>query len=350
MHDWNRENAELLSRIAARATRADRSGAWPAEDLAELAAAGAYRWFVPQPFGGESIDPLELHLRYEQIAAASLATALIISQRDSAIGLIDGSESPSLQELILPKMATGEWFATIGIAQLTTSRQGGHPALRATETSTGFQIDGVIPWSTGAAQSKFIIAGAVLDDGRQILFALPTDLPGITIHPPMALVALSASVTTQIDCHRVELEKQWLLRGPAPRALAGRSKSIPNGQAFLALGLCRGGLDVIATHDSSRARLALKNFLTQLDSVRNEIISLCTPGRGNDAAADGPRLRGQCNDLALRIAHAAIALFKGSALHLDHPAQRIAREAMFLLVWSCPDPVIECTLEKMMNA
>jgi hypothetical protein len=28
-----------------------------------------------------------------------------------------------------------------------------------------------------------------------------------------------------------------------------------------------------------------------------------------------------------------------------HPAQRLAREALFLLVWSCPDPVIDCTVE-----
>ena len=26
------------------------------------------------------------------------------------------------------------------------------------------------------------------------------------------------------------------------------------------------------------------------------------------------------------------------------PPQRLAREAMFFLVWSCPDPVIDCTV------
>ena len=36
----------------------------------------------------------------------------------------------------------------------------------------------MIPWCTGAAKAKVIVAGAVTEDGRQILFALPTDLTG----------------------------------------------------------------------------------------------------------------------------------------------------------------------------
>jgi len=49
-------------------------------------------------------------------------------------------------------------------------------------------------------------------------------------------------------------------------------------------------------------------------------------------------------ELALRITQSAVAIYKGTALLADHPAQRLAREAMFLLVWSCPNPVIDCTV------
>jgi alkylation response protein AidB-like acyl-CoA dehydrogenase len=63
------------------------------------------------------------------------------------------------------------------------------------------------------------------------------------------------------------------------------------------------------------------------------------------ATANTAELRGRINDLAVRATHAAVALYKGTALLLDHPAQRLAREAMFLLVWSCPNPVIDCTVD-----
>jgi alkylation response protein AidB-like acyl-CoA dehydrogenase len=335
---------EILPAIEDRATGLDCTGDWPQQDLEDLGRVGAWRWFVPPACGGEGIDPLELHLRYEAIASASLATALVLSQRDSAVGLIDASDAWPMRREFLAGMARGECFATIGIAQLTTSRQGGAPALRALEAEGGYRLEGIIPWCTGAAKAQLVIAGAVLEDERQILFALPTDLPGVRIRAPMPLVSLRSSWTAQIDCLGAGLPQSWVMRPPAAKALAGRSKGIVISQAFLAFGLCRGGLNLIAKHDSDRARSLAKRFLDQLETLRVETIQLCRPGLETEAVAAAPRLRGACNDLAVRITQSAVALYKGSALLSDHPAQRLAREAMFLLVWSCPDSVIDCTV------
>jgi alkylation response protein AidB-like acyl-CoA dehydrogenase len=331
----------ILPAIRLRATALDRSGDWPERDLRDLGDIGAWRWFVPRSFGGDEIDPLELHLRYEAIASASVATALIVSQRDSAVGLIDSAQDSPRREEILPAMARGEFFATIGIAQLTTSQQGG---LRATVAEGGYRLDGIIPWSTGAAKAKFIVAGAHVEDGRQILFVLPMDLPGVSVNEPMPLVALRASWTSRIELRNARLDRRWILRGPVAKALSGRSRGVPIGQAFLALGLCRGALELIQSHDSDRARSLAGRLGEQLSALRNRVLELCKPGREADAAVEAPDLRASINDLAVRITQTAVTLHKGSALLLDHPAQRLAREAMFFLVWSCPDSVIDCTV------
>jgi butyryl-CoA dehydrogenase len=334
---------EILPAIRSRATNYDRTGDWPDADLKALEAVGACRWFVPATFGGEGIDPLELHLRYESIASASLATALIVSQRDSAVGLIDGSENDPLRQQILPELAKGESFSTIGIAQLTTSRQAG---LRAKTSAHGFILDGKIPWSTGAAKAKTIVAGAVTEDNQQILFVLPSDLPGVSIDPPMELVALRSSWTSQVRLDAVELDRRQILRGPAAKVLGGGTKGIPLAQAFLAFGLCRGALQLMASENSDRSRSLVARFEEQLATIRTEVLEICRARRESDAI---PRLRGACNDLAVRITQSAVALFKGSALRLDHPAQRLAREAMFFLVWSCTDPVIDCTVNALVD-
>jgi|SRR5690242_2601772 len=334
----------ILPRIRTRAQRYDISGAWPAEDLKELADAGALRAVLPREFGGENESALEIHLRYEQIATASLGTALILSQRDSACALIDASKISPMRPELLGALAGNQIFATVGIAQLTTSHQGGPPAMRASRVTQGWQIDGLVPWATGAAESAYVVAGAAIENSAdQILFALPIRAAGVTVSPPMPLVALRATHTSSITCESATIDDGLILNGPTENVLAGRAKSLPLGQAFLAMGLSRGAIELIREHTSDLARSTVASFEPQLAEIRAAVLAICqspTPPPPG-AAAD---LRGRCNELALRITQSAVAIYKGTALLADHPAQRLAREAMFLLVWSCPNPVIDCTV------
>ena len=330
-----------LARIRDRATDHDRGGTWPADDLADLATTGVLIGSEPTVFGGAGGDPLDVTLLHEKLAAASLATALVLSQRDSAAALIADSENAELKRDLLPRLAANQIFATIGIAQLTTSRQGREPAVRATPDGDGFTLDGTIPWSTGAGEADFIVTGAVLPDGRQLLVALPTDLPGVRPQPPMPLVAMAASRTAAVDLAGVKIGPRHLLAGPAERVLAGRAKPVPLNQSYLATGHVRGALALIATHDSDAGRDALASLAAQLETVRSRLLSFEEDAANPQA---GPELRAIAAELALRAANTAIALFKGGALLTDHPAQRLAREAMFLLVWSCPSPVIDQTV------
>jgi len=339
----------VLKDMRQRAAIYDQTGDWPNEDLDALAQIGAMRWAVPKAFGGDELSPMELHLRYEEVAAASLSTALILTQRDSAIGLIEASENESLRSELLPRLAQNEMFATIGIAQLTTSHQRGAPALQAKRVDGGWRIDGVIPWSSGADRAKLVVAGAAVDDPSesqkpQILFVLSTTWPGVTIAAPLPLVSLASSHTTSVTCEDVLIEDRFILRGPMPNVLAGRKKTVPLGQAFLAMGLCRAGIDLINEHTSDLASETARLFDNEFGTLRKSVLHFCDPDHPGDTTI-APQLRGACNELALRITHAAVAMYKGTALLQGHPAQRLAREALFLLVWSCPNPVIDCTVQ-----
>ena len=85
-------------------------------------------------------------------------------------------------------------------------------------------LDGYSPWVTGAIHADMIVTGAVLDDGRQILVALPTDLPGVTIPPPPRLVGLSASHTGEVRCDERVACREWLLAGPAENVMQDRRR------------------------------------------------------------------------------------------------------------------------------
>ena len=307
------------------------------------------RWAVPREFGGDELPPLELHLNYERLATASVATALILTQRDAAVGLIDANPDAAKRATMLRRFAGNEIWMTVGIAQLTTSRQGGRPALRAERGRRRVQarrLDPVV--HRRRVQSQFIVAGATVDDGGQLLFLMQRDLRGVGL----VLRAADGDGRPHADVDRFAAHGRRADRGPLGPSAAvgqrdwpGRRNGLTLGQTFIATGLCRAALDLIARHTSDAARSAHDRFAGQLEAVRAEVHALCQPGREADAAAANGRLRGTCNDFALRVTHAAVALYKGAALLVDHPAQRLAREAMFLLVWSCPNPVIDCTVD-----
>src|SRR5206468_2065203 len=100
----------------------------------------------------------------------------------------------------LELIADDEAFATVGVSQLTTSRRHGAQALRASKLADGYRLDGVMPWVTGAEMADVIVTGAVFEDGRQLLVALPTDRPGLDVRPPFPLAALQASCTSEVVC------------------------------------------------------------------------------------------------------------------------------------------------------
>src|SRR6478736_779323 len=110
----DRDFQNVLAKIASRADQRDISGDWPRDDLADLATVGAMRWAMPREFGGDELAPLALHERSEQIAAASLGTALILTQRDSAVQILAASENTRLLSDLMPRFARNEWFTTVG--------------------------------------------------------------------------------------------------------------------------------------------------------------------------------------------------------------------------------------------
>src|SRR5262249_15262407 len=156
------------------------------------------------------VDLLEC---YEELAAACLTTCFILSQRDAACRRIQGSGNQRACRELLPPLAEGKTFATVGLSHLTTSRQHTKPALVARPHGNGFLLTGVMPWVTGADQADHFVTGAVLEDGRQILIVLPSDLGGVTITPPLELMALAGSITAEVHCDNVELDRRWLLAG-----------------------------------------------------------------------------------------------------------------------------------------
>jgi alkylation response protein AidB-like acyl-CoA dehydrogenase len=336
---------DLIATLAAHAAAADGDPVWPEASWAALRDAGVLTWAVPRTQSGRDLPHRELLDGYERLAGACLTTCFILSQRDAACRRLRDGENARLRDELLPPLARGETFATVGLSQLTTSRQHLGPALTARLTDEGVLLDGTIPWVTGAAQADHVIVGAVLEDGRQVLLVLPRGLAGMSVGPPLDLAALVGSLTAEVRCDKVHVDRRWLLAGPAPNVmtLGGRASTGGLETSCLALGLT--GAAVAYLGDEAARRDDLRETATRLgdewQGLREQMHILARDGSTPAAAAD---LRAGANGLVLRATQAALTAAKGAGFLRSHPAQRWARQALFFLVWSCPRHAAEATL------
>jgi alkylation response protein AidB-like acyl-CoA dehydrogenase len=302
-------------------------------------------WNVPTEFGGANLGLVEILEGYEQLAGACLTTTFILSQRDAAVRRIRDASQPELAKDLLRPLACGGKFATVAISQLTTSRQHGAPALVARQADDNWILDGVMPWVTGADQADHLVAGAALDDGRQILIVVPTELPGLHVEPPAQLAALCGSRTSQVTCQSVAVPNRWLLAGPIPQVMSGRGGTGGLETSCLAIGHAGAAIDDIVAECKMRPDLQpIADSLneTRLE-LRTELHRLAVDGATPEAALN---LRTRANALALNATQAALTAAKGAGFVRPHPAQRRARQALFFLVWSCPRPTADAMLRQ----
>jgi alkylation response protein AidB-like acyl-CoA dehydrogenase len=334
---------EALAVLAEHAADADARAAWPAASWEALCRAAVTGWAIPRGCGGEEFGPAELLDGYERVAGACLTSCFILSQRDSACRRIRDSGHEALARELLPPLARGETFATVGLSQLTTSRQHVRPVLTARLEGDAVVLDGVMPWVTGAARADFLVTGVVLEDGRQLLLVVPGGTPGLRVGAPLDLMALEGSLTAEVVCTGVRVDRRWVLAGPADRVLAAGRGAGSLETSCLALGLAGAAVRYLQGEAARRPewQTVAAACDASLRDLRGQMRHLATAGADAEAAA---RLRAQANALVLHATQTALAAAKGSGFVRSHPAQRWARQALFFLVWSCPRPALEGTL------
>jgi alkylation response protein AidB-like acyl-CoA dehydrogenase len=329
--------------------------AWPGGQLNVLSESGILGWIIPQIFGGTEISPIELTQGYEALSAACLTTTFVLTQRNGACQRIALTDNEELKELLLPKLCSGDIFATVGISHFTTSRQHlATPAVEARQTDAGFVLNGVVPWVTGARYADYIVTGGTFADGRQMLAAVPTSIAGVVPQEPPSMLALNSSHTGPVTLTDVELDPRWLLAGPVETVMKCFASKASGGAgsvttSALALGAAAGTLQRMSREVERRPDLEqiYASLATERDEISGRMYRFL---EGNSVVADGPThpetIRQKANSLVLRSAQAYLAASKGAGFVSGHPAERAVREAMFFLVWSCPQPVLAAALRE----
>ncbi len=334
--------AAVLGRIETRAHRSREVGPWQSGDFADLAETGCLGGWINREDGGSEASETVITEFLVSLASRCLTTALALTQWASAVRIISRADAATRQRF-LPDLAAGRRFTTVGISHLTTSRRHlARPVMAATQTDTGWQLEGLCPWVTGADSVDLLVTGAVASprDGGEPeprFFIVRTDSPGVTIEPPMEMLALTGSRTSCVRLTGVEATAEIV-----PATTAGPQTG-GLGTTALALGSTRASLNLLAAEASQRESLTpiAAGLKQEADTIAADLLVATRDGID---PTQRNALRQRANTLVTRAAQAALTASKGAGFLSGHPAERLLRESMFFLVWSCPQPVTDSWL------
>jgi alkylation response protein AidB-like acyl-CoA dehydrogenase len=292
----------------------------PPEHLDLLAREGYYGLAAAGPY-----DIRIAGAMVETFASGCLATTFVWIQHHGAVIAAASSERPGIAERWLEPLTRGELRGGIALAGVRP----GTERLRVRATDDGYVLDGHVPWVTGWDMIDVLHLAAV-DENDIVHFLLVDARESATLAVrPLQLVAVQASRTVNVafDGHLVPADRLASTRPYPEWAASEAAGSALNG--FLALGLVR----------RCDRLLDGEPFAAELAACREALMTA-------DAAAV-PAARAAASELALR-ATARLAVHTGSRSVLrDHHAQRLIREAAFLLVFGTRPGIRDALLARL---
>ncbi len=319
------------------------------EALMGLGELGVLALRVPEDWGGRDVSEETNGAFQELVARYSGALAFLQTQHQSAAAMLAQSSNISLKQKYLPQMGSGKVLVGVGFSHLR--RQ--DITLVAVPTTGGYQLDGVVPWITGWGLFQDFIVAATLPDGRAVFGMVPfEESPEIAFSTPAQLAAIASTNTVNATLTHLFLPEESVVSlKPAGWIHVNAPKNILP-PTFLALGCALAGLDIV---EAAGVRKSLPFIQDAFESLNLEI-KQCRDAIVNGLQhtdmeiAEKLQLRAWTIDLAVRCAHAAIAVSSGSANYSHHAAQRVYREALVFTVSGQTTAIMEATLDRLTNS
>ncbi|MDG2992153.1 acyl-CoA/acyl-ACP dehydrogenase [Candidatus Synechococcus calcipolaris G9] len=314
--------------VAPQANRLDYQAHLLNQGIQALGQQNLFRLRLPQEWGGYNCDLRHYWQIQERLAQYSGALSFVQLQHQAALGLILNSTNTLLRQTYLAAMAQGTTLMGVGFSHLRKEQ----PLLQATPVSGGYLISGEIHWITGFEHFQYMVVAARLPEADILFGLLPLlnaqQAGGGILHLslPLSLGVVSSTQTVEAEIEAWFIPEEEVVCLLAPDWLEDKDQQQVLMGAAPALGCTRASLTLL---DSSPFGGEIYRTLYPLwQDCRAAVITEL----GNINLDYHCQLRAQAISLAVRSAQAAIVVTGGSALNLNHTAQRLYREAMLYIV------------------
>jgi hypothetical protein len=307
--------------LAPHAERVDQEGV-PAGHLTEIRRSGLLGVNAPKEYGGSAAPAAVVRETAEILAGACCSTWFVQTQHHTPVLTLASSEGPVRDRLLAP-LARGELLSGVAYAHLRA-----YPRIpvRVTRERGGHRFDGTVPWYTGWGLNDVMLLAGVTDDGEALFaFAEAREQPGLRASEPMRLAALTASRTVSLDLDGLWLpEESVALRTPYDRwAATDRTKTVSANPAVF--GVAEAAVSLLDEETAAPLR-------ARLTEVRRRAYSLADHPVPHEYLEERLAARTRAYEVLQAATTAAVVAGGGRSMLLSSRAQRLAREALFLMV------------------
>ncbi len=294
--------SELAQELKKRATEVDQSSQPPVQNLRDLAAIGHFK-FVTEASPGERRRALDI------LSSGCGVTSFLSSQHEGACRRMFEAGHP-----LIERATNGEVWVGVCFAHL---RRPSSP-VDAIETRTHVIYSGSGPWFSGHTMMDFVMVGGATPEGHLLMGLSPMDTPEIQVRPLSRLAVMNATATVGLDFNALQVERTDILVRTNPEELAEKDMHSTVFQSARSLGAARAAAEFLP----ESARTAVLHHLDELHQTMDRWDQ--SPDWSSAA-----QIRHKALDTASRVIEAAFVNVGGRSHGLDHPLQRIAREASF---------------------
>ncbi|WP_370945946.1 acyl-CoA dehydrogenase family protein [Amycolatopsis sp. cg5] len=314
------------------AAEVDAKGEVPRAHFDRLAAEGFYGLAAPAEAGGAGAEFPELIAVLETLAGGCLSTMFTwIQHHGLVVGLL-GSSNEALRDKYLASLIRGDLRAGVAYAGVIPTP----PRMRATRVDGGFVFEGEAPFVSGWGSIDVLqLSGR---DGETVVNAVirPVAGPNVAVRR-LELVAAQGTSTVGLTLDGLYVPRENVFAEVAHADFVAGNTFASRLNGCAPLGIAERAARLIEEAGKAETAASLRAEQTEIRAALDA--GLADPG-------GLPQARARAAELAFRSAGALVAAVGSSAVLAGQHAQRLVREATFLLVAGSRPEIKSALLEK----
>lgn len=349
---------ELAHRIAEDkirpvAAKYDQSEEYPWDIMKIIAEAGLFGLFIPEEYGGMSVNVLNLCIATEELSRACGGIAVCYAA--SALGtfpiVLFGSDQQ--KKKYLPDLASGKKVAAFGITEPEAGSDASAIKTTAKKEGDYYILNGLKHFITNGGDAETYVVIAMTDKTKGArgasAFIVEKGTPGFTFGKKEDKFGIRASSTRELIFTDCKIPKENLLaREGMGFIVTMRTFDMSRpGVAAQALGIAQGALELAVKYAKERHQFGksissfqgiqwmLADMATEVEAARGLVYSTArmVDAGIKDVAKESAMAKMYASDVAMKVTVDALQIFGGYGYMKDYPIEKYVRDAKITQIY-----------------